>query len=282
MCQARTWWPNIHASATRQEVRLSALIWAETGYVEIDGLKVYYRELGEGSPIVVVHGGLATGDSWGEHILALAQNHRVLAPDSRGHGRTNNPAGRLSYSLMADDVAGFIAALKLQRPVVLGYSDGAQIALELGMRDPEQVKALVIGAAVTQPTETYLDALRAMGFPRPGAVDFEQLERAFGDFLEFIKTEHQHVYGPDYWRTFLGQISELWLTVPSYTAEQLAGIPVPSLILTGDRDESLDHSVRLYRTIPQAELAVIPNADHTAVNQRLFWEPVGDFVSRHA
>src|SRR5215204_6091989 len=182
---------------------MTPLTWAKTGYVDTDRLKVYFRELGEGFPLVFVHGGLATGDSWGEHVPSLAQHHRVLAPDSRGHGRTNNPTGALSYSLMADDVAGFIAALELQRPVVVGYSDGAQIALELGLRHPEQVKALVIGGAVTQPTESYLHAVRTMGFPRPGAVDFEQVERAFGEFFAFVKTGHQHVYGPDYWRTFL-------------------------------------------------------------------------------
>ena len=142
----------------------------------------------------------------------------------------------------------------------------AQITLELGLRHPDHVKALVLGGAVTQPTEKYLEALRAMGFSEPGQVDVDQFERDHPEFFAAIKTAHQHVYGPDYWRSFLPQISELWLSVPSYTDKALAGIAVPSLIITGDRDEgdSLEESLRLYRLLPHAELAVIPNADHGA------------------
>jgi pimeloyl-ACP methyl ester carboxylesterase len=101
---------------------------------------------------VLIHSGLATGDMmWGERVPALAQYYRVLVPDSRGHGRTNNPAGKLSYGQMADDVAGFIDALGLQRPMILGYSDGAQIALELGLRHPDRVKALGRGGHPEDP-----------------------------------------------------------------------------------------------------------------------------------
>jgi pimeloyl-ACP methyl ester carboxylesterase len=71
--------------------------------------------------------------------------------------------------------------------------------------------------------------------------------------------------------------------VPNYTDEALASIPVPSLIVTGDRDEgdSLDQSLRLYRVLPHAELAVIPNADHGAITSSLFWHAVQDFLSRN-
>ncbi len=147
---------------------------------------------------------------WGEQVPALAQHYRVLVPDSRGQGRTNNPAGKLAYGQMADDVAGFIAALGLQRPLVMGYSDGAQIALELGLRHPGLARALVLGGVVTRPTQQYLDALEVMGFSKPGLIDVEQFERVHPEFFALIKTAHAHVYGPEYWRSFLPQIAKLW------------------------------------------------------------------------
>jgi pimeloyl-ACP methyl ester carboxylesterase len=253
--------------------------------LDIGDLTIAYEERGAGTPLVLIHGGLATGEMmWASHVPPLAERYHVFMPDSRGHGRTNNPAGKLSYSQMADDIAGFIEALGLEQPLVLGYSDGAQIAIELGLRHLDRVSALVLGGAVTRPTARYLETVRAMGFTEPGQIDVDQFERMYPEFFEMIKTAHAHVYGPDYWRTFMLQISELWLTVPTYTDAQLASIAVPSLIITGDRDEgdSLDESLRLYRTLPRAELAVIPNADHGAGETPLFWQAVQDFLSRHA
>lgn len=255
-----------------------------TSYIDVGDLKIFYAEQGTGSPLVLIHGGLATGDTmWGERVPALARHYRVLVPDSRGHGRTNNPAGKLSYRQMADDAAGFIDALGLQQPMVLGYSDGAQIAIELGLRHQHHAKALVLGGAVTRPTTKYLETLRAMGFSEPGLVDFDLIERDEPEFFASIKSDHQHVYGADYWRSFLPQIGELWLGVPSYTDKELAGIAVPCLVITGDRDEadSLEESLRLYRLLPQAELAVIPNAGHGAGDTPLFWHAVEEFLSRH-
>ena len=114
-------------------------------YVEANGLRVYYEVCGEGEPLLLIHGGTATSQSWVSHLPTFAQHFRVFAPDSRGHGRTDNPTGDLGYRLMAEDVAASIDALGLHRPLVLGYSDGGQVALELGMRYPGLAGALVLG-----------------------------------------------------------------------------------------------------------------------------------------
>ena len=111
-------------------------------YVEANGLRVYYEVYGEGEPLLLIHGGTATSQSWASHLPAFAEHFRVFAPDSRGHGRTDNPTGGLGYRAMADDVAASIDALGLHRPLVLGYSDGGQVALELGMRYPGLTRAL--------------------------------------------------------------------------------------------------------------------------------------------
>jgi pimeloyl-ACP methyl ester carboxylesterase len=106
----------------------------QSNHVRCNGLQVHYEDHGAGAPVVLLHGGLVTGHlMWSSHVPALSRNHRVVVPDSRGHSRTDNPEGRLAYDLMADDRAAFIEALRLDRPVVVGYSDGAQTALELGV-----------------------------------------------------------------------------------------------------------------------------------------------------
>lgn len=256
---------------------------ARGAYADAGGLQVWYTDHGQGPPLILVHGGLATGEMWDERMVAdLAREHRVLVPDSRAHGRTGNPAGTLGYDQMADDVAAFAAALGLERPLVVGYSDGAQVALELGLRHPGLARAMVIGGVVTRPGAAYLRMVSELGFPRRGAVDVEEVQRAMGAFFDTIRTAHHHARGDDGLRAYLTQISELWHSVPDYTDEQLASIATPSLVIAGDRDHpSLDDALRLYRLLPHGELAVVPNADHGAAEKPLFWELVKDFLSRH-
>ena len=256
---------------------------AAGAYARAGDLAVWYTERGQGPPLILVHGGLATGAMWKEEVVAdLARAHRVLVPDSRGHGRTANPAGILRYDQMADDVVAFAAALGLERPLVAGYSDGAQIALELGLRHPGFARALVLGGVVTCPGEAYLQMLRGLGFPRRVAADLAEVELATGDWWGTIRTAHHHARGDDALRVYLTQISGLWYSVPEYTDAQLASIAEPSLVITGDRDEpSVDDAVRLYRLLPRGELAVVPNADHGAGERPLFWQLVMDFLSRH-
>lgn len=257
---------------------------AATGaYVHAGDLRTWYTERGQGQPLILVHGGLATGGMWKAEVVAeLAREHRVLMPDSRGHGRTANPAGRLRYDQMADDVVAFAAALGLERPLVAGYSDGAQIALELGLRHPGFARALVLGGVVTRPGGAYLQMVRGLGFPRPGEADLREVERAMGDWWDTLRAAHHHARGDEALRAYLAQISGLWHSVPDYGDARLASIPDPALVITGDRDEpSVDDAVRLYRLLPRGELAVVPSADHGAAERPLFWQLVMDFLSRH-
>jgi pimeloyl-ACP methyl ester carboxylesterase len=124
----------------------------QSNHVWCKGLRIHYEDHGAGAPVVLLHGGLVTGHRmWSSHVPALARHHRVLVPDSRGHGRTDNPEGRLADDLMAEDCAAFIEALGVDRPMVMGYSDGAQTALELGIRHPDRIAGLVLGGVVAEP-----------------------------------------------------------------------------------------------------------------------------------
>jgi pimeloyl-ACP methyl ester carboxylesterase len=254
-------------------------------YVEANGLRVYYEVCGEGEPLLLIHGGTATCRSWTSHLPAFGHHFRVFAPDSRGHGRTDNPTGELGYRLMADDVASLVGALCLRRPLVLGYSDGGQIALELGMRYPGLAGALVLGGTQFRFSEAYLEAARELlGIAEGEEVDPKKLERDQPDLVDYLREAHGHVYGSEYWKTYVKQIASLWLTPLRYTSEDLAAIADPALLLTGDRDGVVtEESVELFRLLPNAELAVAPGSDHGFVEAKasLFDALALDFLLRY-
>jgi pimeloyl-ACP methyl ester carboxylesterase len=253
--------------------------------VRLGDLDVRYWEQGDGHPVVLLHGGLATADmSWANAFAALAPTHRVLAPDTRGHGGTNNPTDRLGYDQLADDVVALCAALGAERPVVVGHSDGGQIALELGLRHPGAARGLVLSGTMSEPTPGYVAGLHAWGFTAPGEVDIEAVQASFDDFYETTRAAHDHARSPEAWTAFLRQTATLWLTLPAYTDEQLATITDPTLVVTGDRDElaDLDQARRLFRHIRSSQLGVVPNAGHGAADEPIFWQIVQRFVTELA
>lgn len=251
-------------------------------YVEANGLNIYYEEHGEGHPLILLHGGTATVTSWDERMPMLSKHFRVLALDTRGHGKTDNPAGKMTYGMLADDVAAFAQALNLEKPLIFGYSDGGQVALELGIKYPDLASALVLGGTAYKFGQQYFDALDGWGVHKTG-IDLEEMERDSADWIEYLKAEHNRPDNPDYWQTLMQQISELWWSVKDYSAEELQKITAPTLILQGDRDEGVDieQTVEMYRAIPNAELAVLPNATHGALNETAY-QTVIDFLLRRS
>jgi pimeloyl-ACP methyl ester carboxylesterase len=259
---------------------------APTGtYIEANRIRMYYEAHGEGEPLLLIHGGTATSESWASHLPAFTKHFQVFTPDSRGHGRTDNPTGELDYRLMADDVAALIGALDLQRPLVMGYSDGGQIALELGIRYPGLARALVLGGTQFKFSEVYLEAVRALlGITDGEEVDTGKLEQEQPDWVAYLREAHGHVYGPEYWKTYVKQIASLWLTPLHYTSEDFDVVTDPVLILIGDRDgASTEESVELFRLLPDAELAVAPASDHGFIEAKanLFDALALDFLVRH-
>jgi pimeloyl-ACP methyl ester carboxylesterase len=243
-------------------------------------LDVYYTEAGDGPPVILVHGGLATASiMWNpETIAPLVAKYRVLMPDSRAHGRTNDPLQTLTYPQMADDVVAFATALGLEKPIVIGYSDGAQIGIELGLRHPGVARALVLGGAVISTSPAYFDVLTGMGMSGPGVVDLDAMRASFGDELFEMMVVNAHAD----WQTFVKRIATLWWNVPTYTDEQLATIADPCLVICGDRDRAaLDDAPRLFRALRTAELAVVPDSEHGAASKPMFWTNVLDFLERH-
>jgi pimeloyl-ACP methyl ester carboxylesterase len=258
---------------------------AQTGqYVLANGINIYYEVHGDGSPLLLLHGGIVNLSMWTSHIPIFAEHFRVFALDSRGHGRTKNPVDTLSYRLLADDVAAFIHALGLDQPAICGYSDGGQIALEMGMHYPHLASAYVIAGAAHRWTDVYFAWTKALGMERRGVVNLEHFERNQAGLLATIRQQQDAVQGHDYWKIYLQQLSMMWLDPLHYTANDLQRLIAPTLLMGGDRDPFLpaELAVELYRFIPHAELALLPGADHSFpfVQADLFRQLTVNFLVR--
>ncbi len=251
-------------------------------YVRANGLDVYYEEYGAGPPLVVLHGGTGTI----RHVPAYGARFRVVAPNLRGHGRTANPTGAFGYRLLADDAAAFVRALDLDRPPVAGFSDGGNAAPELGMRHPDAARALVVAGAWTSLSPTYLEGFRTLlGLVGDGAPDVDAVAQTHAAWVAYWQQAHAALGGPEYWKTLLRQMWPMWMTPLDYAEADFRRIAVPTLVVLGDRDETIpvEDAVALYRAIPGAELAVLPAADHLLQGRRRLYEDVVlDFLLRHS
>jgi pimeloyl-ACP methyl ester carboxylesterase len=256
--------------------------------VEVNGVTLYYEERGAGTPLMLIHGGLVSSAMWEPLLPGLSDGFRVITPDSRGHGRSTNPSGRLSYAQIADDVAALIAALGLVRPVVGGFSDGGQVTLELGARHPDAAGALIVGAAYPDFATSGIRQLNKafLGADDAGTPDLAQVDAHLGDFAELAKSWHPG--GHKRWRALVQQTAPMWLNYEGLTADDVRRIEAPALVFTGDRDDewgSLDLMVSLYRTLPNGELGVCPHADHfapvTPARAGMFAAMIRDFAERH-
>jgi pimeloyl-ACP methyl ester carboxylesterase len=115
--------------------------------IEVDGAAIYYRETGVGRPLLVIHGSGANADLSDRAIASLAQQHRVISYDRRGHSRSGTqPAALAGYlKRQADDAAALLRALDATPAIVVGWSMGGVIALCLALEHPELVSRLVVG-----------------------------------------------------------------------------------------------------------------------------------------
>ena len=225
------------------------------GQANVNGISVHYAVYGQGSPVILLHGGLANLDYWGHQIAALKSRHMVIAMDSRGHGRSTRDARPYGYDLMADDVVGLMDVLKLPKADIVGWSDGAILGLDLAIRYSSRVGKVFAFAANTVPS---------------GVNDDVEKNPTFGAFIKRARQDYEKYSAtPREYDSFLEQISKMWASEPNWTDAQLKAITAPVLVVDGDHDEAIkrEHTEYIAATIPGAGLLILPNASHFAFLQ---------------
>lgn len=234
-------------------------------YVQINGLCMYYETQGVGTPVILLHGGLETCQMWMPVIPSFSMHYQVITPDSRAHGRTNNPSGKFSYQLMAEDIAQLIQALGLHQPFVVGYSDGGQTALQMAITYPGLARGYLIGGIYNVMTTEWHQMMQDfLGLEGSRLVDTERVIQTNPEFVRSLEEKHDAFHEPGYWKSLLLQVSQAWWEPLMHTQVDFAKITEPTLFWCGDRDVFCppEQSLGMYRMVNKAELAIIPNADH--------------------
>jgi pimeloyl-ACP methyl ester carboxylesterase len=258
--------------------------------VKVGDMTVSYGDAGDGQPLILVHGGGLSSRMWQWFAPVAVSRFRVLTPDTRGHGGTDNPGGEFSYDLAADDLAGFIDALGLQRPVVMGYSDGGIITLMFLQRHPGKAKAAVVGGASHKVAadQHYFEGMTAFyGYNQAGELPDAVMDKwaiESPELIERYRTMHGTPENPERWRELYKAMWPVWTTPLVMDAGSLAKVETLTLLMLAQRDEFFtpEEVVELSRIMPATELAILPGVNHTVVraNPDLFNAVAMDFLNR--
>ncbi|MFY0405520.1 alpha/beta fold hydrolase [Solicola sp. PLA-1-18] len=248
-----------------------------SGYVDVDGVRIYHEVHGTGSPLVLLHGGVLAIDLDFHALLpALAESHQVIGIELQGHGRTNDTDRPMSVETFAADVVAVLDHLGVDSADVLGHSLGGAIAIELAISHASRVRSIVPISASVDTTGTHEDltdpALMATSTRMPTADDFAAMRRTYDEL-----SPH-----PEHFDDFLMKMQGLGSTLVGWSDEQLATITAPTLVVQGDRDFTTNaHAAQMVEKIPGSRLAILPDTTHMTVTLRADYllPMLADFLS---
>ncbi|HKW12693.1 MAG TPA: alpha/beta fold hydrolase [Gemmatimonadaceae bacterium] len=220
-----------------------------------DGAELYYEVHGAGEPLLLLHGGGGAGVNWKLvfDFDAPPVDYRLVVPDLRGHGRSTNPSGLVTFRQLADDVIALLDHLAIEQAYMIGLSMGAKTLLHVATRSPHRVRRMVlVSAAPYFPEKTRAAMRRAAQAPKTDH-DWELMRR-------------WHSRGDD-------QINALWSMAAAFandyedlnfTLSRLGTITAPTLIVHGDRDWLYPTSlaIELHTGIANSQLWIVPNGGH--------------------
>jgi pimeloyl-ACP methyl ester carboxylesterase len=223
-------------------------------YVELPGVKTWYEAEGAGDPLLLLHGGLCTNETWGAQRADLAARYGLFLPERRGHGHTPDVEGPLSYQDMADDTIAFMESVVAGPAHLVGWSDGGIVALLVAIARPDLVRKVVAMGANFLPGPESVAAPALLDHMSADAPDMA----AFRGMYEAVSPD-----GAEHWPVVVNKVLDMIRTQPTISTDDLACISVPTLVLVGDDDLiALEHTIALYRAIPHSQLAVVPGTSH--------------------
>jgi pimeloyl-ACP methyl ester carboxylesterase len=236
---------------------------------DVNGLQLFYRDHGSGTPLLLLHGFTGTGDDWRHVFAAPLDGYRVIAPDLRGHGRSTNPSGTFRFADVARDIFALLDRLRLDRVHAIGMSAGANTLLHMATQQPSRI-------------ETMIHVSGTPRFPEPARTIMRSMTEAGRSEAEWTEMRGRHVHGDD-------QIRALWRHAREFAddrqdmnfdAASLSAITARVLVVHGDRDPlyPVELAVELYRAIPASALWVVPSGGHGPI----FGEQAAAFVATTA
>jgi len=227
--------------------------------VKLDDITMYFEEYGKGEPLILLTGGLRSTSAWVNQIPVFSQQYHVIALDSRGQGRTTDSEAPISYHLMAEDTLRLMDYLGIDSAYIVGWSDGGIIGIDLAIHHPERIRALVTYGANTTP-----DGLKPSEIKDLQNASVEDIQKSLSD--EYRRLSPQ----PERLPIVIEKMRILWLTEPNFTAEELASIKTPTLIMQGQNDEVIraDHAESIAKAIPNAKFILLSGAGHDAMTKK--------------
>jgi pimeloyl-ACP methyl ester carboxylesterase len=215
-------------------------------YLDTRGFKMYYETYGQGAPLLMLHMNGESIKVFANQIPYFSRQYRVIAVDTRAHGKSVDTRDSLTFEMMADDVNALLDSLHLDSCYVIGWSDGGISALLLALRHPEKVKKMVVSGPNLWPDTTGV---------APYIYHYMEKE------ADSLRHHPLTTAGKNLLKT-----TELDLYQPHMTLEQLHAIRCPTLVVGGDHDgiPSL-HLWQIQQNIPQSYLWIVPNSGHSVV-----------------
>ncbi len=231
-------------------------------HLQIRNSRIYYEKSGAGEPLLLLHGGFGTVEDFASQTPELAKHFRVVSFERPGHGHTADNAGPFSFDTMATGTVDFIEALKLGATNLVGWSDGAIIALQVAISRPDLVKRLVcIGGLFDTNAQSpedlnWIRSLTPESFRKAGSPLVRRYDEVSPD-------------GPGHFPVVVEKTKILWLNEPNITKEELGKISSPTLVMSGDREAiPMEHTLELFRSIKSAQLCIIPGTTHFLLSQK--------------
>jgi pimeloyl-ACP methyl ester carboxylesterase len=247
-----------------------------TGYADVEGGRIYYQvhgDLNSGlKPLLVLHGSFMSGDAMGPFVEPFAASRPVIAVDARGHGRTGELPGPITYELMADDTEAVLAALNVPSADVLGYSMGGTTALTMAIRHPDRVGKQIVVAGASRRDGWYPEVLQAMAQMTPAVFAGTPIE---AEYRRLSPT-------PNEFPTFVKEVIALDESNYDSSNEAIRAIDDKTMIVVGDADGmQLEHAIELFKLrgggdreaaargflagAPRARLAILPATSHVGL-----------------
>jgi pimeloyl-ACP methyl ester carboxylesterase len=240
------------------EVSETKQVTQDSGYAPVNGLKMYYEIHGEGVPLVLIHGGGSTIQTSFSIILPLlAQHYKVIAVELQAHGHTNDRDSAESFEQDADDVAGLLQYLKINKAHFLGFSNGGNTAMQIAIRHPDLVNKLVIISSFYK-----REGMMAGFFEGMQQASLENMPALLKTYYLQINNDQKGL------QAMFNKDKERMLHFKDWKDEDMASIKNPSLIIAGDKDVvTAEHTLKMAQIIPNAQLMILPGTHGSFIGE---------------